>query len=128
MAEWMRRGRGVDGRSAVEPYTGFVRAVERAQAEAEVYALAMIRKAMTRDWRAAAWFLENVDPEWRRRRQTPTAEVTTASPSPLVQNTILVDGATLRRLSTELIRAERGETDIDDATLARRARLVSSNR
>jgi len=40
---------------------------------------------------------------------------------------ILVSGETLRRLATEQIRAERGETDIDDATLARRARLVSGS-
>ena len=125
--EWMRRGRGVDGRSPVEPYVGLVRAVEQAQAEAEVYALAMIRKAMPRDWRAAAWYLENVSEHWRRRKQAPVAEVTTASPSPLAQKTILIDGATLRRLSTEQIRAERGEADLDEATLARRARLVTSD-
>ena len=82
---------------------------------------------MTRDWRAAAWFLENVDPAWRRRRAPPVAEVTTVSPSPLAQKTILIDGATLRRLSGEQIRAERGEADLDEATLARRARLVTSD-
>ncbi len=83
---------------------------------------------MPRDWRAAAWFLENVSPEWRRRKQAPVADVTSVSPAaPLVQNTIHVDGATLRRLATERIRAERGEADIDDATPARRARLVSES-
>ena len=82
---------------------------------------------MPRDWRAAAWYLENVSEHWRRRKQAPVAEVTTASPSPLAQKTILIDGATLRRLSTEQIRAERGEADLDEATLARRARLVTSD-
>ncbi|CAN5445713.1 hypothetical protein BH24CHL9_BH24CHL9_15350 [soil metagenome] len=124
VAEWMRRGRGVDGRSAVEPYVGFVLMV----GQAEVHAVAMIRKAMPRDWRAAAWFLENAAPEWRRRKQAPVADVTSVSPAaPLVQNTIHVDGATLRRLATERIRAERGEADIDDATPARRAQLVSES-
>jgi len=77
------------------------------------------------DWRAAASFLENVSPEWRRRKLAPVAEVTHVSPAPLAQDTILVDGATIRRLASEQLRAERGEADIDDATLARRARLVS---
>jgi hypothetical protein len=44
------------------------------------------------------------------------------------QKYILVSGETLRRLGSERIQAERGEADIDDATLARRARLVSDSR
>ena len=120
LSEWMRRGRGVDGRSAVEPYVGFVRDVEGAQAEAEVYALAMIRKAMTNDWRAAAWYLENVDPAWRRRKLPPVAEKISLPPAPPVQGTILVKGETIRRIQDEL-RAEKAEADIHDAT---RARLV----
>ena len=125
--EWMRRGRGVDGRSPVEPYVGLVRAVEHAQAEAEVAAVLAIRRAMSHDWRAAAWYLENVSEDWRRRKQAPEPGVTIGSSAPLAQKTILIDGATLRRLSGEQIRAERGEADLDEATLARRARLVTSD-
>jgi hypothetical protein len=128
MAEWMRRGRGVDGRPALEPYVGFVRAVEHAQAEAEVEAVALVRKAMRRNPKYAIWWLERMHPEWRRQTLAPVAEVTSASPTPLAQKTILIDGATLRRLSGEQIRAERGEADLDEATLARRARLVTSDR
>ena len=74
------------------------------------------------------WQALNRWTEWRRRKQAPVADVTSVSPAaPLVQNTIHVDGATLRRLATEQIRAERGEADIDDATPARRARLVSES-
>jgi hypothetical protein len=86
----------------------------------------MVRKAMPRDWRAARWYLEKVAPELYGKL-APVVEVTSAAPAPLVQNTILVDGATLRRLSTEQIRAENGEADLDEATRARRARLVTSD-
>jgi hypothetical protein len=46
----------------------FHEAVLRAEADAEVHAVAVIRKAMTKDWRAAGHFLERRHPDrWRRR-------------------------------------------------------------
>ena len=63
---WLRRGAAES--SGV--YREFLEAVERAEAEAEVYAVAVIRKAMPDDWRAAATFLERRYLRWRRRSST----------------------------------------------------------
>jgi len=52
-------------------YARFREAVLRAEAEAEVYAVAIIRRAMGDDWRAAVAYLERRHPtRWRTRHQT----------------------------------------------------------
>jgi hypothetical protein len=48
----------------------FYEAVKSAEAEAEVYAVAIIRKAMADDWRAAAHYLERRYPKRWRRHET----------------------------------------------------------
>ena len=63
---WLERGaeekRGI--------YRDFADAVEQAEADAEVHAAAVIRKAMSDDWRAALAYLERRHPErWRRREK-----------------------------------------------------------
>lgn len=52
----------VDGRPC---YREFREAVERAEAEAEHSAIQAVRGAMTRNWRAAAWWLERRSELWR---------------------------------------------------------------
>lgn len=52
----------VDGRPL---YREFREAVERAEAEAEHSAVQAVRGAMTRHWRAAAWWLERRSDLWR---------------------------------------------------------------
>jgi transposase len=63
---WLKRGeeasRGI--------YRAFHDAVRRAEAEAEVHAVAVIRRAMGDDWRAAAHYLERRYPDRWRRRET----------------------------------------------------------
>jgi transposase len=64
---WLERGaeekRGV--------YRDFREAVRRAEAESEVHAVAVIRRAMSDDWRAALALIERRHPErWRRRETT----------------------------------------------------------
>jgi len=55
---WLRTGRGQKkGR-----YKRFFDAVEKAQAEAEARDVALIAKAASTDWRAAAWRLERKAP------------------------------------------------------------------
>ncbi len=55
---WMRHGRDQKrGR-----YRKFLTAVEKAQAEAESRDVALIAKAASEDWRAAAWRLERKAP------------------------------------------------------------------
>lgn len=62
-------GKGQDLPKDIEPYKQFREAVMRASADAEVHAVAMIRKAMPEDWRAAAEYLRrrHVD-RWGRER------------------------------------------------------------
>jgi transposase len=62
------------GRGAQEPgseYARFRKAVLRAEAEAEVYAVAILRRAMGEDWRAAMAYLERRHPtRWRTHQCT----------------------------------------------------------
>jgi transposase len=64
---WMRRGE----QDSASPHAAFREAVLRAEAEAEVHAVAIIRRAMGEDWRAAVAYLERRHPtRWRSRHQT----------------------------------------------------------
>lgn len=76
---WLRRGE----RESRGIYSDFREEVRRAESEAEVHAVAVIRRAMPDDWRAAAHYLERRYPDrWRRRESlehqgTPRLVVTT---------------------------------------------------
>lgn len=123
--EWVRRGRGHDGRPAIEPYVGFIRAVEQAEAEAEVAAMAAIRKAMPGDWRAAAWFLERTHPEWRRRKDRgdiPAADIAQAR---VTMGTIVVSRKTLERIGSEPRSVQPAEPDLDGPAPVRQARQAA---
>ena len=73
-------GRLVRGR---EPYRGFRDAVIRARAEAEAAAVAIVQRAASDDWRAAAWYLERSRPQrWRRRDTVHQAGPAEGDPSP----------------------------------------------
>jgi transposase len=63
---WLRRGE----EASCGIYRDFYEAVRRAESEAEVYAVAVIRRAMPNDWRAAAHYLERRYPDRWRRRET----------------------------------------------------------
>jgi len=63
---WLERA----DQEAEGPYRDFAEEVHRAEAEAEVHAVAIIRKAMTDDWRAAMALLERRHPEHWRRGET----------------------------------------------------------
>jgi hypothetical protein len=61
---WKRLGR----EQASGSYRDFVEAIRRAEGEAEVHAIAVIRKQMPGDWRAALAYLERRHSErWGRR-------------------------------------------------------------
>ena len=52
-------------------YRDFRDAIQRAEAEAEVHAVALVRRAMNADWRAALSYLERRHPaRWRRHHST----------------------------------------------------------
>lgn len=64
---WMSRGAQEPG----SEFAAFRDAVLRAEAEAEVHAVAIMRRAMGEDWRAAVAYLERRHPlRWRTRTQT----------------------------------------------------------
>jgi hypothetical protein len=64
---WMARGAQEPG----SDFAAFRDAVLRAEAEAEVHAVAILRRAMPDDWRAAIAYLERRHPSrWRSRHQT----------------------------------------------------------
>ena len=121
--EWLRRGEGRDARAATEPYVSFAREVRQARAHAEVAAVAKIRAAMPRNWRAAAWWLERTNPAWRRPKDRGETTVPVTPPAQ-PQNLIYISGETLRRLTAE-VRAERGESDVEEATQTRGERPVA---
>lgn len=65
---WLKAG----ARSESGPYHEFSDAVQKALAEAEVNDVALIAKAATRNWQAAAWRLERKFPgRWGRAERPP---------------------------------------------------------
>jgi transposase len=74
---WLERGeREPDG-----SYARFAEAVRLAEAEAEVHAVALVRRAMSDDWRAALAYLERRHPgRWRKHTST---ELTGANGGPI---------------------------------------------
>jgi hypothetical protein len=64
---WIERGR----REQFGIYHDFVEALRRAEAEAEVEAVVLLREAMPDDWRAIVAYLERRYPgRWRRHSTT----------------------------------------------------------
>lgn len=66
--EWIARGRGNDpDRPRTPLHAGFAEAVERAEAEAEAHAVALVRASMPDNWAAAMTYLERrYRDRWRR--------------------------------------------------------------
>ena len=74
---WLERG----GRESSGVFREFVEAVEQAEAEGEVHAVAVIRRAMGEDWRAALAYLERRHPaRWRRHQATELTVLGEGSP------------------------------------------------
>lgn len=65
LQRWLSLGREEEA----EPrYRSFAEQVRRARADAEYYAVAVLRRAMSEDWRAALAYLERAHPRrWARR-------------------------------------------------------------
>ena len=65
---WLERGEADIEHGKQTPYMELVEAINKAEAEAELDALEMIRKAAPKNWNAAAWMLERKNPaKWGRR-------------------------------------------------------------
>ena len=62
---WLERGR-----QGEEPFLAFLEAVEKAEAQAVVSKVAIIKEAAEETWQAAAWWLERKRPDdWGRRQR-----------------------------------------------------------
>ncbi|HEY4897587.1 MAG TPA: transposase [Solirubrobacteraceae bacterium] len=93
---WLQRGT-VEEHGA---YRDFSEAVRQAEAEAEVHAVAILRRAMGEDWRAALAYLERRYPgRWRRHTST---ELTGRDGGPI--QTEVATAIDLRNLTDEELR------------------------
>ena len=79
--EWIQRGE----KAQSGLYSEFAEAVKRAEAEAEVHAVAIIRRAMPENWTAAMAYLERRNPNrWGRRVKEHKIEVTGTIPISII--------------------------------------------
>lgn len=79
--EWCKKGR-----KGEEPFAAFVEAVDRAIAESEARDVALIGKAATVNWQAAAWRLERKMPhKWGRHERH---ELTGANGGPIEMHSL----------------------------------------
>lgn len=92
LREWERKGE-----EGIEPYAAFSEALKRAEAEAEVRAVAFVNKAMASDWKAAMTFLERRHPDKFRRRET--HELTGNAEEPVVVAETFTDPETRKAMN-----------------------------
>lgn len=79
--EWCKKGR-----KGEEPFAAFVEAVDKAIAESEARDVALIGKAATVNWQAAAWRLERKMPhKWGRHERH---ELTGANGGPIEMHSL----------------------------------------
>lgn len=65
---WLERGEADIEAGEDTPHARLVEALTKAEADAELQALALIRRAAPTNWQAAAWLLERKNPQrWGRR-------------------------------------------------------------
>jgi hypothetical protein len=79
LRNWMSRGEAED---AEEFYASFAADVLEAETDARTKMIDEIRLAAGKDWKAAAWYLERRDPNWREHRNA-SVEMTGKDGGPL---------------------------------------------
>lgn len=75
---WMEQGE--DG---IEPYSGYRDAIKRAEAEAEMNAVKVIKAASLENWTAGAWYLERKFPDKWGRKDKLTQEISGKDGKPI---------------------------------------------
>lgn len=122
LRNWIAIAQGPD---APPEYLDFLAALEKAEAEAEAYDLALIRNAARGEkdpatgeytvkpqWQAAAWRLERKNPERWGRRDATKVELTGADGGPVEMNVTLgVDDTAIMGLALSLAARQR---ELDD--------------
>ena len=78
---WMSKGE-----EGIEPYVGYMEAIKKAEAEAEMSAVRNIKTHAADNWTASAWYLERKFPDrWGRKTNSPKRfQVKTANPFKLI--------------------------------------------
>lgn len=117
LRNWIAIAQGPD---APPEYLDFLDALEKAEAEAEAYDLALIRNAARGEkdangeyttkpqWQAAAWRLERKNPERWGRRDATKIELTGADGGPVDMNVTLgVDDTAIMGLALSLVARQR---------------------
>lgn len=72
--EWIKDPERLSFTSTEEMSLSFLSAIKKAESDAEVYACAVIKKAMPDNWTAAAWWLERRKPHDYGRNLTIRAD------------------------------------------------------
>lgn len=73
--DWLERGNPEGTKKDDAAFRDFRQRIDQARAEGEARNVAIIAKAASTDWKAAAWILERQHPErWARTTQRPVAE------------------------------------------------------
>lgn len=76
---WLQRGDREKEQGETTIYTEFLEAIKKAEAEAEMHNIALIRDAAPTNWQAAAWLEERKHPQRWGKRVQHTADITTQS-------------------------------------------------
>jgi hypothetical protein len=99
--EWMSKGE-----EGIEPYAGYTDAIKKAEANAQMQALSVVKNAMADNWQAAAWYLERKFPELFGRRDKLTQEISTKNNEPLTVDSKTLVLTMLGRIPEEFEEAE----------------------
>lgn len=125
---WLRRGQDYIERHGEDPdtwppreaddecdFAHFLRAVTKANAEAEAYAVTTVRKAMPQQWQAAMTFLERRYPnKWRRRVAVDSGD-DVSERQRIDEARMLEDPEAVGLLHDALAKVASGEIEIEDA-------------
>lgn len=124
---WMARGQGRAKRPPTPRYVEFSERVERARAEAEVFAVAQVRRGMVDSPSAAIWFLRNTSPEWRQDAMpvAPPPPVNVNAQVNVAPGVVVLSREVLEAAARMQVAANRDEDD--EHRKAARARLVSDS-
>lgn len=131
VTSWYNRGSGKGWRPATAEYVEFYKAVKQAKGQAVerfegLFVEAAVVAATRGDVKPIEKWLERNAPHWKPEA-TPSDEVVPSGPA-IQQTLIVMSPEDMREYGRRYIESQRGEDDVDDATRAARAALVTEHR
>lgn len=120
---WVQRGRGkleAYGRPADPQYVRFARMVDEARATVKVLVVGNLVAQTRNDWRAAAYYLRFVDPEWREGALAGTDRPGPDRGGTTVEgdvNVLIVGPDQIPDFARDIVRRQRAERDAAEATI-----------